>query len=198
MGFVSTALGNATLDKNSTKQVLIQSADTAVLAKFQDNPSYKKVYLIEEKIGDAPKQTVTEIKKYAQVVNLPKTSIIRVSQFFTTDMTNIVKEMKDANLTVFVHLLKNEYTALPFDYIADPLTEIATFTQVAKVDGIITEFPATASRYMCKSFTPFHYIALGQKLVQMLNVSYQVINKENITRGESDNLLFTAQKSSSI
>ncbi|KAF7838166.1 glycerophosphodiester phosphodiesterase GDPDL7-like [Senna tora] len=145
---VKTALSNASLDNNPPKQVLIQSADTAVLAKFQDNPSYKKVYFIEQKKGSAPTQTVEEIKKYAQAVNLPKTSVIRVSDFFTTSMTNIAQQMKEANLAVFIHFLKNEYGALAFDYVADPLMEIATFTQLVKADGIVTEFPATANRYM--------------------------------------------------
>ncbi|KAI9125605.1 hypothetical protein K1719_003023 [Acacia pycnantha] len=148
VGSVSAALSNATLDKNSTKQVLIQSSDTAVLAKFKDNPSYKKVYLIEDVIGDVPKQTVDEIKKYADTVNLPKTSIIRVSNFFTTDITNVVREMKAANLTVFAHLMKNEYSTLPFDYVADPLLEIGTFFQVVKVDGIVTDFPGSANRFL--------------------------------------------------
>lgn len=54
-------------------------------------------------------------------------------------------------LTVFVHLMKNEYSTLPFDYVADPLMEIGTFFQVIKVDGVVTEFPGTASRFLCKS-----------------------------------------------
>ncbi|KAK4257526.1 hypothetical protein QN277_007103 [Acacia crassicarpa] len=148
VGNVSTALSNATFDKQSTQEVMIQSDDTSVLSKFKDIQSYKRVLLIEEKIGDAPQTTVQEIKKYADAVNLRKSSIITTSDSFTTGMTNVVKEMKDANLTVFVHLLKNEYIALAFDYYSDPYAEIATLVQIAAVDGIITAFPATASRYM--------------------------------------------------
>lgn len=131
---------------------MIQSDDTSVLSKFEDNQSYKRVFLIEEKLDDAPMQTVEEIKKYANVVNLPKGSIIKTSDSFTTGVTNIVKQLKDANLTVFVHLLKNEFISLAFDYFADPYVEIATFIEAAKVDGIVTGFPATASRYMGKYF----------------------------------------------
>ncbi|XP_054789848.1 glycerophosphodiester phosphodiesterase GDPDL7-like, partial [Prosopis cineraria] len=148
VGNVSTALSNATFDKQSTQVVMIQSDDTSVLSKFKDIQSYKRILLIEDKIGDAPGPTVQEIKKYANAVNLPKGSIITTSDSFTTGMTNVVKEMKDANLTVLVHLLKNEYISLAFDYFSDPYMEVASLVQIASVEGIVTAFPATASRYM--------------------------------------------------
>ncbi|KAL2587711.1 hypothetical protein GLYMA_13G155100v4 [Glycine max] len=145
---VSTALSNATFDKQAKQQVLIQSDDSSVLSRFKDIPSYKRVMLLKDKMGDVPRQTVEEIKKHADAVNLPKTSIIKVSNSILVGMTNVVKELKDANLTVFVHNLKNEYTTLAFDYWSDPNVEIATYVQTAKVDGIVTDFPATASRFM--------------------------------------------------
>ncbi|CAL0304926.1 unnamed protein product [Lupinus luteus] len=145
---VHSNLQNATFDQQATQQVLIQSDDSSVLSRFKDFPSYKRVMLIDDKIGDAPKQTVDEIKKYAEAVNLPKTSVVRASNSLLTGMTNVVKEMKDANLTVFVHTLRNEYVSLALDYWSDPNVEIATYVHSAKVDGIVTDFPATASRYM--------------------------------------------------
>ncbi|KAJ1436931.1 PLC-like phosphodiesterase, TIM beta/alpha-barrel domain superfamily [Sesbania bispinosa] len=148
VGVVSTALSNATFDKQATQQVLIQSDDSSVLSKYKDIPSYKRVLLVDEKIGDTPKQTVHEIEKFAEAVNLPKTSVIKASNSLLTGMTNVVKELKDANLTVFVHALRNEYISLAFDYWSDPNVEIATYIHSAKVDGIVTDFPATASRYM--------------------------------------------------
>ncbi|KAJ1382400.1 PLC-like phosphodiesterase, TIM beta/alpha-barrel domain superfamily [Sesbania bispinosa] len=144
VGAVSTALSNATFDKQTTQQVFIQSDDTSVLSKFKDIPSYKRVLLIGDKIGDVPVQTVEEIKKHAEAVNLPKTSVIKSSSSLLTGVTNVVKELKDANLTVFVHTLRNEYMSLAFDYWSDPNVEIATYVQTAKVDGIVTDFPATA------------------------------------------------------
>ncbi|KAG4377220.1 hypothetical protein AAZX31_18G063700 [Glycine max] len=63
-------------------------------------------------------------------------------------MTNVFQKLKDANLTVVVHNLKNEYTTLAFDYWSDPDVKIATYIQTAKVDGIVTDFLATASRFM--------------------------------------------------
>ncbi|KAE9601739.1 putative glycerophosphodiester phosphodiesterase [Lupinus albus] len=149
VGVVSTALSNATFHKQSTQQVLIQSDDSSVLSKFKDIPAYKRVLYIGEIIGDAPKPTVGEIKKHADGVNLPKTSLIKVtSASVLSGMTNVAKELKDANLTVFVHTLRNEYTSLAFDYWSDPNIEIATYVQTARVDGFVTDFPATASRYL--------------------------------------------------
>ncbi|KAL2338499.1 hypothetical protein Fmac_012945 [Flemingia macrophylla] len=146
---VTTALSNATFDKQSAKQVLIQSDDSSVLSKFKDIPSYKRVMkLSNENMGDIPKQTAEEIKKYADAVNLPKTTIIKPYGSMLTGVTNVVKELKAVNISVFVYTLKNEYTTLAFDYWADPNIEIATLIQTAKVDGIVTDFPATASRFM--------------------------------------------------
>lgn len=65
-------------------------------------------------------------------------------------LTNVVSELKDANLTVFVHTLKNECMSLAFDYWWDPNVDIATYIETAKVDGIVADFPATASRFMSK------------------------------------------------
>lgn len=149
---VSTALSNATFDKQAKQQVLIQSDDSSVLSRFKDIPSYKRVMLLKDKMGDVPRQTVEEIKKHADAVNLPKTSILKISNAILVGMTSIVQELKDANLTVFVHNLKNEYTTLAFDYWSDPNVEIATYVQTAKVDGIVTDFPATASRFMSELF----------------------------------------------
>ena len=61
---------------------------------------------------------------------------------------------------MFVHYLGNEYVTLAFDYFADPYVELATYVQpidtkgghTLVVDGIVTDYPATASRYMSKYF----------------------------------------------
>ncbi|GAB2289118.1 hypothetical protein Dimus_023420 [Dionaea muscipula] len=146
---VKTALSNATFDKQSTQQVLIQSDDSSVLTKFKDIPTYRRVLYIQEIIGDAPKQPVEEIKKYADAVTVFRSSLIMSnSAGFTTGSTKIVEELHAANISVYVSTLYNEYFALAFDYFADPLVEIATYVKALHVDGIITEYPLTASRYM--------------------------------------------------
>ncbi|GMH18991.1 hypothetical protein Nepgr_020832 [Nepenthes gracilis] len=145
---VTTALSNETFDKQSTQQVLIQSDDSSVLAKFKDIPTYQKVLFIEEIIGDAPKQPVDEIKRHADAVTVYRSSLVRSNAGFTVSFTKVVEQMHAANISVYVSTLYNEFVALGFDYFADPMVEIATYIKGFEVDGIITEYPATASRYM--------------------------------------------------
>ncbi|XP_059624487.1 glycerophosphodiester phosphodiesterase GDPDL7-like [Cornus florida] len=145
---VASALRNASFDKESTKQVLIQSDDSAVLSKFSNVPTYKRVLSIDKSISDVPTKTVEEIKKFADAVNLRRSSIITTSQFYTVSNTSIVEEMHKANVSVYVSVFRNEFVSLAFDYFADPMVELASFIMAFKVDGIITEFPATATAFM--------------------------------------------------
>ncbi|KAH7546202.1 hypothetical protein FEM48_Zijuj01G0175600 [Ziziphus jujuba var. spinosa] len=147
VGAVTTALSNATFDKQSTQQVLIQSDDTSVLSKFKNVPTYKRVLLIKEKIGDASKQSVQEIKKYADGVTITRGAILEIADFFIVSQTNVVKELQAANLTVYVKQLRNEYVTLAFDYFSDPIVEIATYAKSIQVDGFMTDYPGTATKY---------------------------------------------------
>ncbi|KAK3435657.1 hypothetical protein EUGRSUZ_C00368 [Eucalyptus grandis] len=145
---VSKALSNATLDKQSTQQVLIQSDDSSVLSQFKNVSTYKRVLTIEEKISDAPKQPVEEIKKYADAVTVTRPTIMPISESFLLSNTSVIDEMHAANISVYVSVLRNEYISLAFDYFADPILELATYVAGFGVDGIITEYPATANKYM--------------------------------------------------
>ncbi|KAJ6857376.1 glycerophosphodiester phosphodiesterase GDPDL6-like [Populus alba x Populus x berolinensis] len=145
---VNTAFGNATFGKQSTQKVLIQSDDTSVLSKFKNVPAYSRVLYLKDEISDAPRKPVEEIKKYADAVTLPRFSIVPTVNGFTTGTTKVVNEMQAANISVYVSVLRNEFITLPFDYFSDPTIEIATYTSGIGVDGIITEYPATASRYL--------------------------------------------------
>jgi len=129
---------------------LIQSDDSSVLASFEAVPPYTRVLSIDKEIGGAPKPSVDEIKKYAEAVNLLRTSLVTVSQSFTTGKTNVVEEMHKGNISVYVSVLRNEYISVAFDYFSDPTIELATFISGSGVDGVITEFPATATRYLSK------------------------------------------------
>ncbi|VVA25135.1 PREDICTED: glycerophosphodiester [Prunus dulcis] len=154
---VTSALSNATFDKQSTQQVLIKSDDTSVLSKFKDVKTYRRVLNIKEKISDATKASVDEIKKFADAVTVTKDSIVKISDYFISGKTNVVKEMKAANISVYVHWLKNEFVSLMFDYFSDPIIEIASYALDYQVDGIVTDFPATANKYMrcpCNDMDP--------------------------------------------
>ncbi|KAJ8773529.1 hypothetical protein K2173_005775 [Erythroxylum novogranatense] len=124
-------MSNATFDKQSTQEVLILFDDTSVLSKFQGVPMYKMVLLLKNDIGDAPKQPVEEIK----------------NDGFALSTTKVVQELQNASLSVFVQVLRNEFISLTFDYYADPTIEIATYTTGLHLNGVMTEYPATASRY---------------------------------------------------
>ncbi|XP_038881366.1 glycerophosphodiester phosphodiesterase GDPDL6-like [Benincasa hispida] len=149
VGTVSSALTNATFDKQSTQQVFIRSDDTSVLSFFKTKfPSYIRVLTVDSKIGDAPEDALEEIKRFAQVVAIPRGSIIEITNYFTTGLTKVVAEIKASNLSVFVYVMRNEYVSLAFDYYSEASMEISTFVDYFHVDGIITEFPNTAKRYI--------------------------------------------------
>ncbi|XP_057508474.1 glycerophosphodiester phosphodiesterase GDPDL6-like [Actinidia eriantha] len=145
---VTSALSNATTDKHHTQKVLIQSDDTQVLSKFTENPNYQKVLFINETISAAPKMTVDEIKKHADAVSVPRSSIVKSSNYFATAFTSVVDDMHAANVSVYAFPFRNEFVNMEFDYFADPMVELATYIAFLKVDGVITEFPATANAYL--------------------------------------------------
>lgn len=147
---VSSALTNASYDKVANQQVFIQSDDTSVLSAFKNNPSYKRVLNIEEAISDVPKPTVDEIKKYADAVNIMRSSIMKSTDFFITSSYNVVDEMHAANISVYVSVFRNEFATVAFDFFADPIMELSSFIADQEVDGIVTEFPATANAYLSK------------------------------------------------
>ncbi|XP_073002000.1 glycerophosphodiester phosphodiesterase GDPDL7-like [Typha latifolia] len=145
---VSGALTNASYDKQTTQQVLIQSDDTAILSIFKKYNSYKRVLEIPETISNTPKPIVDEIKQFAHVVKLPRASLVSTAGPFLSGFTDVMKAMRDANLPVYVSVLRNELDSLPFDFFSDPMVEIATYVDGLGVAGLITEFPATATAYL--------------------------------------------------
>ena len=146
-------MSNATIDNQHTQKVLIQSDDTQVLSKFTENPNYQKVLFINETISSAPKMTVDEIKKHADAVSVPRSSIVKSSNYFATAFTSVVDDMHAANISVYAFPFRNEFVNMEFDYFADPMVELATYTALLRVDGVITEFPATANAYLSKTLS---------------------------------------------
>ncbi|RWR91117.1 glycerophosphodiester phosphodiesterase GDPDL7 [Cinnamomum micranthum f. kanehirae] len=145
---VISALSKAGYDKETTQQVLIQSDDTSVLSAFQKFSNYKRVLMVPEVIGDAAKPAVEEIKHFANAVTLSRGSIVITENGFITGFTDVVNKMHAANISVYVSTLINEYVAIAFDYFSDPMVEISTYINALTVDGIMTEFPATATKFM--------------------------------------------------
>ena len=129
---------------------MIQSDDSSVLDSFKTVPQYTRVLSIDKEIGDAPKPTIEEIKKHADAVNVLRSSLVTISQSFATGKTKVVEAMHKGNISVYASVLRNEYLSITFDYFSDPTVELATFIAGNGVDGVITEFPATATRYLSK------------------------------------------------
>ncbi|EPS68532.1 hypothetical protein M569_06231, partial [Genlisea aurea] len=142
VGTVSSALRNASFDK----EIYVQSDDTSVLSKFKDLPNVKRVFHLMDAISGAPHDVSEEMKTYADVVFVHRDAIVVPSDNFAFNFTDTVSALHAANLSVFVGILKNEFENLIFDYLSDPYVEISTFYSL-KVDGFITDFPATASMF---------------------------------------------------
>ncbi|KAJ1260049.1 hypothetical protein BS78_10G202100 [Paspalum vaginatum] len=152
---VSGALVNASYDKETRQQVLIASDDSAVLGAFKKFPAFKRVLQIGHAISDASKTSVEEVAKFADAVSISRGSVVQAQGSFLTRFTDVIDKMHDANLSVYVGLLKNEFMNLAFDFCADPMVEIATYSSLM-ADGIVTEFPATAAGYFrspCSDFS---------------------------------------------
>ncbi|KAG0491371.1 hypothetical protein HPP92_004769 [Vanilla planifolia] len=144
---VSSALANASYDKGATKRVLIQSDDSSVLSAFK-NPSFERVLLIPEQVGETAKPTTDEIKQFADAVNVIRSTLMAHSGAFISHFTHVASEMQEANISVYVSVLRNEFTTIAYDFFSDPTVEIASFVTGVGVDGIVTEFPATARAYL--------------------------------------------------
>lgn len=130
--------------------MFIESDDSSVLSAFKKFPAFKRVLTVGTIISDASKPSVDEIKEFADVVMVTRGSLVKVNGFFLTGFTDLVANLHAANLTVHVGALRNEFTNFGFDYFADPMVEIATYSAALVVDGIVTEFPATATTYFSK------------------------------------------------
>lgn len=91
-----------------------------------------------------------DIKKYASVVAVPHRLVDPVDNqtYFLVDKTQTVQLAQSQNMTVFYYWLSNEYVAYPQDYRSDPILEIDALITTYKMDGFITDFPATLYAFL--------------------------------------------------
>ncbi|CAL9107052.1 unnamed protein product [Musa acuminata var. zebrina] len=143
---VISALNDAGYNKTAS-EVMIQSTDSSVLVKFKQLTKYKLVYKIDEVVGDAIASSIKDIDAFANAVALQKESIYPVTNLFTTKQTGLVSKLHAAGLDVYVYVLQNEFLSQPWDFFSDATVQINAYVVGAEVDGIITDFPGTASRY---------------------------------------------------
>lgn len=144
---VISALEDTGYNNQSAVEVIIQSSNSSVLIKFKQQTKYKLTYKIDESIRDAAASSIADIKKFADSVAVNKESIYPDSRLFIINQTNLVKTLQNAGLEVFVYVLQNEFVSQAWDFFSDPYVEINSYVQGALVDGIITDFPASARAY---------------------------------------------------
>ncbi|KAK8939965.1 putative glycerophosphoryl diester phosphodiesterase 1 [Platanthera guangdongensis] len=145
------ALKDSGYSNQTIQQVMIQSTNSSVLVKLKQQTSYKLVYKFDEFISDVDKSSLSDIRSFANAVSVSKQSIYPTSQLFITGQTDLVKSLQSAGLAVYAYLFKNEFVYQPWDFFSDPTVEINSYVQAIGIDGIITDYPATAARYMRNS-----------------------------------------------
>ncbi|KAH9306372.1 hypothetical protein KI387_010776, partial [Taxus chinensis] len=142
-----SALNMSGYDKIADR-IRIQSDDSAVLLQFKQRTKFKLIYKVDENNMPISNAAIGEIKTLSETVSLSRGVIFPLAEdFFLSQASNVVSRFHLHNISVFVYTLKNEFPSLAFDFQADPTMEIDSFVQVAKVDGLITEFPATVTSY---------------------------------------------------
>ncbi|XXG81910.1 hypothetical protein AAC387_Pa09g2444 [Persea americana] len=134
---------------------MIQSTNISVLSKFKQLTNYKRMYMLDESIGDALNSSLQDIKQYADSVAIKKFSIYPTNKSFMTGSTDLVVKIQSFGLSAYVYLFRNEFMSQAWDFFSDPTVEINSYVQGAGVDGIFIDFPGTARRYMGKQKPDF-------------------------------------------
>ncbi|CAL4999668.1 unnamed protein product [Urochloa decumbens] len=145
---VNDALSAAGYDNQTTKEVLIQSKDSAVLVKLkQQKTKCKLVYTLPLGIGDASTSSLEAMKKFADAVVVDRTSVFTLSSDFVIRQNSIVKDLQSTGLAVYAQVFRNEFVSQPLDFFGDATVEINYYVQSFNLSGIITDFPKTVRRY---------------------------------------------------
>ncbi|CAA7397948.1 unnamed protein product [Spirodela intermedia] len=149
LGFGVTDEVLKALNASDLKQeVIIQSTYSSVLKKVQQlNSSYKLMYKIEELILDVDASAVKDIAGFASFVAVSKKSIYPDNVKYLLNKTRVVEKFKAEKLPVFAYLFQNEFVSVSWDVYNDPIADISLFVKGAGVEGLITEFPATAEAF---------------------------------------------------
>ncbi|GJN02612.1 hypothetical protein PR202_ga19982 [Eleusine coracana subsp. coracana] len=144
---VLKALDDAGYNNQTTQKVMIQSTNSSVLMKFKQQTKYDLVYMVSEEVRDASPSSLADLKKFASAVSVNSSSIFPDSKHFIMYQTNLVQTLHTAGLSVYVYTLMNEFASQPYDFFSDATAQINAYVQGVGVDGLITDFPATARRY---------------------------------------------------
>ncbi|KAK1293218.1 putative glycerophosphoryl diester phosphodiesterase 1 [Acorus calamus] len=144
---VVSTLSDAGYDNQTGLEVYIRSSNSTVLVRLKQQTKYSLVYTVYETIRDSTPSTIEDIKSFAHSVAVFKESIYPTNMDFVTSLTGVVEQFHAANLAVYSYPFRNEFVEQAWDFFSDPTTEINSFVQGAKVDGVITDFHGTAVAY---------------------------------------------------
>ncbi|KAI3675787.1 hypothetical protein L1987_85380 [Smallanthus sonchifolius] len=145
---VMDVLNKSRINNQRTKKILIVSPDSAVLKLFKARSNrHELVYEVDENICDALNSTIADITEFANSVIIGKESVFPRTGGFLVDQTEVVAKLHAFKLPVYVQLFDNEFVSQPWDFFLDPYVEINSYVNGADVDGVITYYPATASKY---------------------------------------------------
>lgn len=145
---VMSALNASAYNKQRTKKILIQSSESAVLRLFKARSNrHELVYEVNENIRDVLNSTITDISEIANSVIIGKESVFPRNHGFLVGQTDVVAKLHKFKLPVYVQLMNNEFVSQPWDFFSDPYVEINSYVNGASVDGVITDYPATAAKY---------------------------------------------------
>ncbi|KAI3870562.1 hypothetical protein MKX03_022755 [Papaver bracteatum] len=165
--------------KNQTAQdVIIQSTNKAVLTTFKAQSGYKRMYMVDEDISSIDDSSIKDIKSFADSVAISKESIFPDEQLFLTGSTKVVPRLKSFNLTVYAYLFRNEFVSQAWDFFSDPIVEINSYVMGSDIDGVITDFPATAASYKkskcldAKELPPYMTPVQPGSLLQLVTTRY--------------------------
>nr|VDD25654.1 unnamed protein product [Brassica oleracea] len=153
---------DAVLDKthNQTTQeslttsisVYFQSTDKSVLIAFNEKTILSPgqlVYRVDKDISNVTDSAINAILSFAGTIVISMISVLPYNGGVLVRLkkTDVVPRLKARGLRVFVETFSNEFVTLPLDLYWDSTVEIDFFFRSAKIDGIITDFPATSARY---------------------------------------------------
>lgn len=153
---VLKSLNEAGYNDQTIKKVMIQSTDSSVLENFKEKRNYELVYMVNENIRDVQKSTIMKIKEFAKSVVISKNSVYPADKAFLTSTSDVVPKLQASNLSVYVQLFSNEFASQAWDFFADAYMEINTYVNAIGINGLVTDFPATAAKYRRKFTYDFH------------------------------------------
>ncbi|KAL0382947.1 UNVERIFIED_CONTAM: Glycerophosphodiester phosphodiesterase GDPDL7 [Sesamum calycinum] len=140
-------------NKNSGK--IVNLSEFLELAKQK---AVRGVYISIENAAYLASQKNLDIVQSHRHLAMPRSirnlsrrdAIVASTENFCQNFTNTIPAFHAVNISVYVGILKDEFENLNFDYLSDPYVELATYHSL-KVDGFVTDFPATANMFVRSS-----------------------------------------------